>query len=82
MTARPPSPRTAAGWILCHADTLTETEQFQLKAVRTHCPELDALPGHVRSFATMLTERRGECLPEWLDAARQDALLRKRVLMS
>ncbi|MEU9646590.1 hypothetical protein [Streptomyces sp. NPDC048188] len=37
--------------------TLTETGQLQIKAVRAHCSELDALTAHVRSFATMLTER-------------------------
>ncbi|MFD4336537.1 hypothetical protein ACFWPP_04885 [Streptomyces anulatus] len=45
VTERPPSPRTAAGSILRRPDTLTETEQLQLKAVRTHCSELDASPG-------------------------------------
>ncbi|MGC5530408.1 transposase [Streptomyces sp. SR-10] len=39
VTARPPSPRTVAGWILRRPETLTETEQLQLKAVRAHCPE-------------------------------------------
>ncbi|MER6075226.1 hypothetical protein ABT187_41850 [Streptomyces sp. NPDC001817] len=74
VTARPPSPRAVAGLILRHPETLTESEQLQLKTVRTHCPELDALTRHVRSFAVMLTERRGERLPEWLDAVRQDDL--------
>ncbi|WP_203237075.1 ISL3 family transposase [Streptomyces gilvosporeus] len=74
VTARPPSPRAVAGWILRHPDTLTESEQLQLKAVRTHCPELDALTRHVRSFASMLTGRHGEGLPDWLDAVRQDDL--------
>ncbi|MEU4351781.1 hypothetical protein [Streptomyces sp. NPDC023838] len=74
VTARPPSPRTVAGWILRQPDTLIETEQLQLKAVRTHCSELDALTGHVRSFATMLTGRQGERLPDWLDAVRGDDL--------
>ncbi|MEE1745214.1 transposase [Streptomyces sp. JV184] len=70
VTARSPSPRLVAGWILRHPDTLTEAEQLQLKNVRTHCPELDALTRHVRSFAVMLTGR----LPDWLDAVRQDDL--------
>ncbi|MGG2463845.1 ISL3 family transposase [Streptomyces sp. RGM 3693] len=74
VTARPPSPRTVAGWILRHPDTLSESEQLQLKAVQAHCPELDALTRHVRSFAAMLTGRHGERLPDWLDAVRQDDL--------
>ncbi|MGY4984070.1 ISL3 family transposase [Streptomyces sp. 900105755] len=74
VTARPPSPRRVAGWIFRRPDTLTESEQIQLKFVRTHCPELDALTRHVRSFATMLTERQGDRLPDWLDAVRQDNL--------
>lgn len=39
-----------------------------------HCPELDALTTHVRSFAQMFTERQGERLPQWLDAVRRDDL--------
>ncbi|MEU1231992.1 ISL3 family transposase [Streptomyces sp. NPDC005828] len=68
VAARPPSPRTVAGWVLRRPETLTELEQLQLKTVRTHCPELDALTRHVRSFAVMLTDRQGERLPDWLDA--------------
>ncbi|MFB7512912.1 hypothetical protein [Streptomyces sp. NPDC056144] len=64
VTARPPSPRAVAGWILRHPDTLTESEQLQLKNVRTQCPEVDALTRHVRSFAAMLTGRQGERLPD------------------
>ncbi|MGW1094080.1 transposase, partial [Streptomyces sp. NPDC002596] len=74
VTARPPSPRTVSGWVLSRPETLTESERLQLKTVRTQCPELDALTRHVRSFATMLTDRQGERLPEWLDAVRQDDL--------
>lgn len=65
---------TVAGWILRRPDTLTETEQLQLKTVRAHCSELDALTRHVRSFAAMLTERQGEHPPDWLDAVRQNDL--------
>ncbi|MYW15064.1 hypothetical protein GT039_05530 [Streptomyces sp. SID2955] len=71
---KPPTPRAVAGWILRHPDALTESEQIQLKSVRTHCPELDALTSHVRYFASMLTERQGERLPDWLTAVRQDDL--------
>ncbi|MGW6294694.1 hypothetical protein [Streptomyces sp. NPDC055058] len=74
VTARPPSPRAVAGWVLRHPDALTESERLHLKTVRAHCPELDALTGHVRSFAAMPAGRQGERLPEWLDAVRQDNL--------
>lgn len=74
VTAPPPSPRTVAGWILRHPDSLSEVEQLRLKAVLVRCPELEALTGHVRSFAQILTERQGHRLPEWLDAVRQDDL--------
>jgi transposase len=74
VTARPPSPRTVARWILRRPERLAEAEQLQLRNVLAHCPQLDALTRHVRSFAVMLTERQGERLPEWLDAVRQDDL--------
>ncbi|MFF5015100.1 transposase [Streptomyces sp. NPDC001165] len=74
VTARPPSPRTVSGWTLGRPETLTEPEQLQLKTVRTQRPEIDALTRHVRSFATILTGRQGERLPEWLDTVRQDDL--------
>ncbi|MFC8440333.1 hypothetical protein ACFUJT_19365 [Streptomyces griseoincarnatus] len=72
VTSRPPSPRAVAGWMLRRPESLTESEQLQLKTARTHCP--DALTRHVRDFATMLVERQGERLPGWLDAVRQDDL--------
>ncbi|WP_053758315.1 ISL3 family transposase [Streptomyces sp. AS58] len=74
VTARPLSPRSVAGWVLRRPETLSETEQLHLKNVRANCPEIDALTRHVRSFATMLTERQGERLLDWLDAVRQDDL--------
>ncbi|MFI1370172.1 hypothetical protein [Streptomyces griseochromogenes] len=68
VTAQPPTPRVVTRWILSRPETLTEIEQLRLKAVLANCPGLDALTGHVRSFAQMLTERQGERLPQWLDA--------------
>lgn len=50
------SPRTVAGWILQHPESLSEGEQLWMKAVLAPCPELEALTRHVRSFAQILTE--------------------------
>ncbi|MEE4423542.1 ISL3 family transposase [Streptomyces bugieae] len=74
ITAQPPAPRVVTRWILSRPESLTEIEQLRLKAVLPNCAELDALTGHVRPFAHMLTERRGERLLEWPDAVRQDDL--------
>ncbi|MGW6897601.1 hypothetical protein ACWGF2_13355 [Streptomyces sp. NPDC054919] len=75
-----PSPRTVAGWILRHLDSLTDAEQLRLQAVLVRCPERVALTRHVRSFAQILTERRGDRLPEWLDAVHRDDLSGLRTL--
>lgn len=69
MTHEIPTPR----WILSRPETLTEIKQLRLRML-ANCPEFEALTGHVRSFAHMLTERQGERLPQWLDAVRQDNL--------
>lgn len=61
--AQPPARRVVTRWILSRPETLTEIEQLRLKTVLANCPELDALTGHVRSFAQMLTEHQDEQLP-------------------
>ncbi|MFE4453089.1 hypothetical protein [Streptomyces sp. NPDC056796] len=70
VAASPPSSRTVAGWVLGRPEDLSGTEHLPLTNARANCPEIDARTRHVRSFATMLTER----LPDWLAAARQDNL--------
>ncbi|WNI33895.1 hypothetical protein [Streptomyces sp. ITFR-6] len=66
ITAQPPAPRLVTTWILSRPEFLTEIEQLRLKTALVNCPEFDALAGHVRSFAQMLTERQGERLPQWI----------------
>ncbi|MFE4674474.1 transposase [Streptomyces sp. NPDC056723] len=80
VTTPPPSPRTVADWILRHPESLSAGEQLRMKTVVAHCPELEALTRHVRTFAQILTERQGQRLPEWLDAVRQDDLPRLHTL--
>ncbi|WP_218137676.1 ISL3 family transposase [Streptomyces sp. 2131.1] len=70
--ARPPSPRTVAGWILTHPDALPENDRLKLKSVLAHCPELEALTRHVRAFGRMITELQGDRLPQWIEAVRAD----------
>jgi len=70
----PLSARSVAGWILSRPGTLNELQHRQLKTILDGCPELAALTSHVRAFATMLTQRRGERLPAWIAAVHDDDL--------
>lgn len=63
VTAQSPTPRAVTRWILSRPETLTDTEHMRLKEVLANCPELEALTGHVRSFAEMLTDCQGHLLP-------------------
>ncbi|MFJ9945220.1 transposase [Streptomyces erythrochromogenes] len=65
---RPPSARAVTRWILTHPDALAEGDRVQLKTVLANCPELDALAGHVRSCAHMLTQLKGHQLQAWIEA--------------
>jgi transposase len=73
---RPPSSRRVAGWIATHPDNLTEQHRLQLASVLAHCPELDALARHVRSFADMLIRLQGERLSQWINDIQADDLPR------
>ncbi|MFI6493449.1 ISL3 family transposase [Streptomyces sp. NPDC050564] len=55
--ARPPSPRQATGCIMRHPDHLREDDQQQLKTLLARSLELTAAAGHVRTFATIMTNR-------------------------
>jgi transposase len=64
--ARPPSPREATRWIMSHPDHLRTDDQLQLKALLTRSPELTAATAHVRTFATIMSNREGDRLPHWI----------------
>ena len=66
----PPAVREVTGWLTRHPENLTEDERPQLKALLGRCPELQAAAGHVRTFATMLTQLTGQNLPQWISGAR------------
>ena len=52
---------------------LTPGDQARLAAVTAACPHLDALAGHIRSFAEMMTHRQGLlALEDWLTRVEAD----------
>jgi len=58
---------------LSRPDTLDAGEQAQMADVQDRCPHLYALAGHVRSFAEMMTRRRGQQdLEAWLATVEAD----------
>jgi transposase len=76
MTAAPPpapvvpKTRQITRWLLSRPDTLDPGEQAQFADIQDRCPHLDALTAHVRSFAEIMTRRRGQQeLETWLTAA-------------
>src|SRR6266851_3588232 len=75
LPAAPPPPpavpkaRQITRWLLSRPEHLQPDERDQLAAVQDRCPHLDALAGHVRSFAEMMTGRHGDRqLEDWLTA--------------
>ncbi|GGN88098.1 hypothetical protein GCM10011579_081570 [Streptomyces albiflavescens] len=53
---------------------LAETEATELKEIRTACRHLDAVARHVRDFADMMRDLRGDELPAWMDRVLADDL--------
>ncbi|WP_311774999.1 ISL3 family transposase [Streptomyces nodosus] len=78
ITAPPPpalpKPRRALRWIMTRPERLRSKEAVGLKEIRAACPELDAAVGHVRAFAVLMHEHRGEDLNEWIEQVRQHDL--------
>jgi transposase len=79
-TAAPPAPRPAprprriVRWIMTDPGHLTAEDAANLKEIRSACPELDAVTRHVRDFAAMMRDLRGEQLPDWMDRVLADNL--------
>jgi transposase len=70
----PPSPRRLTSWIMTDPASLTSTQRTRLEHTLKHCPQLKAAAAHVRAFAGLLTERRGQDLPQWIESVRADDL--------
>ena len=64
-----PSIRLVTAWIVRKPDQLTDDDQARLTQILTRCPELDSVATCVKNFAALMTERRGQDLPDWLTQA-------------
>jgi transposase len=73
--AAPPPPKTRqiTRWLLSRPGRLHADDQARLAAVRASCPHLDALAGHIATFAGMMTHRQGLlALEDWLTRVEAD----------
>jgi transposase len=69
----PPKTRQVTRWLLSRPGRLHADDQAQLAAVRASCPHLDALAGHIATFAAMMTHRQGLlALEDWLTRVEAD----------
>jgi transposase len=68
-----PKNRQITRWLRSRPEHLHPEEQDQLSAIRASCPHIDALAGHVASFAEMMTHRTGDRdLEAWPAAVEAD----------
>jgi transposase len=75
-----PKPRTISKALLTHPDRLTEDDALIVKNATAECVHLERLHQHVRSFAKIMAQRRGQELPAWLEAVEADDLPELRSL--
>ncbi|WP_113701161.1 hypothetical protein [Nonomuraea lactucae] len=57
------------GWIMTHPDRLDREKKTGLEQILARCPELLETAGLVRSFVTMMTNRDGHLLDDWIATA-------------
>ena len=69
-----PKPRRIVRWIMPNPGHLADADAAELKEIRAACPHLDAVARHVRDFAGMMRDLRGDQLPAWMDRVTQDEL--------
>lgn len=69
-----PKPRHITRALLTHPDHLTARDALILATATARCRHLEALHHHIRSFATLMAERRGHELPAWLQTVDGDDL--------
>ncbi|MFF4429700.1 hypothetical protein ACFYZ4_11090 [Streptomyces sp. NPDC001513] len=57
---------------MTHPGNLPDEDTLTLKEIRAGCPELDAVTDHVRDFAEMMRDLRGDQLPQRMERVEQD----------
>ena len=75
-----PKPRAISKALLTHPDHLSEDDALIVKNATAGCAHLERLHQHVRAFAKIMAQRRGQELPAWLDAVEADDLPELRSL--
>lgn len=66
----PPTVRDVTGWLTRPPREPDRSRAARLKVLLDRCPELQAASGHVRTFATMLTQLSGQNLPQRISDGR------------
>jgi transposase len=66
--------RQVTTWIMQKPTNVETGEQESLQRLLDRCPELNALAGHVRAFAEMMRDLRGDGLEEWMNGVQADDL--------
>ncbi|MFJ5035735.1 hypothetical protein ACIQB5_48910 [Streptomyces sp. NPDC088560] len=69
-----PRPRRIVRWIMTDHGNLTVDDAADPKEIRTSCRELDDVTHHVRDFAAMMRDLRGDQLPAWMERVLADDL--------
>jgi transposase len=69
-----PSVRDVTSWITRHPDRLGDDQAHQLKQILARCPALDLTAEHVRSFAELMNDHRGQDLGQWMERVQADDL--------
>ena len=68
-----PKTRQITRWLLSRPDRLDPDDQAGLAVIIARCTHLDALAGHIRGFAEMMTRRQGLlALEDWLTRVEAD----------
>ncbi|WP_436501778.1 ISL3 family transposase [Actinokineospora sp. HUAS TT18] len=73
-TPTAPKARRVAAWIMTKPANMNLEDQRSLDAILARSPQLTVLAERVRSFATMMSELRGDLLEPWMATVDGDNL--------